>query len=749
MAKTIRTYTGDGSRVLYPIDFDLGYILQAHVYVYQGTDFTNQVAYTWTSSSEIQLNAPVASGTELFIRRVVPRNAAVNDYTDGAILHEENLDNSFEQSLMILEEIEDGYIDVTGTFSILSNLDLNGNDIVDVNQVQVQGITIQGQVVLPDTVTLDNEYSAVSDVISANILPGMLVRTLGRTTAGDDGQGDYLCKTSDQAATDGDVIDEIGAGFTLTNGNVIVLQDPQPKATQFGMDGSTVESSTKLKAFLDYAAAKGGIFEINVPVRTGVVILTSNAKPFTLFFTDIDNKISADSKATPVNFVSCTGITFVHPNIDGRANEQGALLEADGIYHGMVWLDCTDMYAYKPYIENHNGSSILAYKSTSGPLRNFILDGYTDGRGEGENRNGFLLVDAVDSEIINCHATGFAAFALELKNECVNCAIRGGKAENSAFATGCGQIGATAPGVGGVRDSVIEGVIVKDCDQAYVGGYTRNVHVDLPVVDQRTLPGLVITDFGFRLTNCEESTVRFRQFMGDVEVGQFWTDCKKCSAIIDEMESESSRFVDFNAASEDCHIEIKRAFKDTAGTVTEYEFIRDLISDLGTNNSFKYLGGDKRLAANETTRFITSTQAQILGSTSTSVQDIISLFTLRANEFIQEGDELVVDISGSISGSGNKGIYVYFSGGIEAQAVTSVTTASSFNLRYVISATGGSSQYYSSGFYVDGANVDVGSGTKSVGMGAGAAVSLKGRCFAADGVITIDRVKCTLAQNNL
>ena len=132
MANTIRPYTGDGTTVLYNIDFDLGYIRRAHIYVYlAGNIYTNEIAYTYINDTQIQINTPVANDVVFNIRRVVPRNSVVNNYEDGAALHEDNLDDSFKQAVMILEEIQDGYIDPEGVFSVLANLDMNGFSILN------------------------------------------------------------------------------------------------------------------------------------------------------------------------------------------------------------------------------------------------------------------------------------------------------------------------------------------------------------------------------------------------------------------------------------------------------------------------------------------------------------------------------------------------------------------------------------------------------------------------------------------
>ena len=134
MAKTIRTYTGDGATTIYPVDFSLGYINRTYVYIYLASDeYTNQLSYTWLNDSQIELTAPVANGVEFNLRRVVPRSELVNDYTDGAILREINLDNSFKQTLMALEEVADGFTSAVGDFIV--NTDIIPNPLNTPNNI--------------------------------------------------------------------------------------------------------------------------------------------------------------------------------------------------------------------------------------------------------------------------------------------------------------------------------------------------------------------------------------------------------------------------------------------------------------------------------------------------------------------------------------------------------------------------------------------------------------------------------------
>ena len=130
--KTLRTYVGDGVATIYSIDFQLGYINKDYVYVYLTTDaYTTQVAYTWLNASQIEITTAVADGVSFNIRRVVPRDKIVNDYTDGAILREINLDNSYKQALMWLEEVEDGFVPVEDKWYLQNTLDMLQNHIIN------------------------------------------------------------------------------------------------------------------------------------------------------------------------------------------------------------------------------------------------------------------------------------------------------------------------------------------------------------------------------------------------------------------------------------------------------------------------------------------------------------------------------------------------------------------------------------------------------------------------------------------
>ena len=128
MAKTYRIYPSEGSRTLYPVDFGLGYLDKSHVYVYKGNlleDHTIQTQYAWINDNQIELSTPLLEGEQLVIRRITPKNQLINNYEDGSRLIEKNLDDSYKQSLMVIEELQDGLINV----DVVKDLDMRGFQI--------------------------------------------------------------------------------------------------------------------------------------------------------------------------------------------------------------------------------------------------------------------------------------------------------------------------------------------------------------------------------------------------------------------------------------------------------------------------------------------------------------------------------------------------------------------------------------------------------------------------------------------
>ena len=218
---TIRTYVSDGVVTIYSVDFALGYINKAHVYVYTSdNEYTTQLSYTWLNNSQIELTTPVANGVELNIRRVVPRGTPVNDYENGAILREVNLDTSFKQALMIQEEIGDGFFTLDETaLRMTSDLDMNSYSIrnlpiptYDSDPVRLTDLL---NAELGVFVGYTRSFDSVAALASSTLTIGEAVQTTGYYTAGDGGGATYIVS----ATAVGDGI----ANHTLAGGGVAEL----------------------------------------------------------------------------------------------------------------------------------------------------------------------------------------------------------------------------------------------------------------------------------------------------------------------------------------------------------------------------------------------------------------------------------------------------------------------------------------------------------------------------------------------
>ena len=215
MAKTYEQYTGDGVRTVYPADFVLGYFEKSDIYVYQGTDHTVQLNYVWQNDTTIELSAPITSGETMRIRRVVDRSQTINNYTDGAVLNEEQLDASFTQALMIAEEIDDGFLG-TGLNSLADDLDAGTHSIHNVaDAVDPQDVPSFNQLT---TVNTEAAASAAAALASAD------AAVLSQTSATDSATAASNAAVSANDASTAAMAAESAAGVSATEAAASVVQ---------------------------------------------------------------------------------------------------------------------------------------------------------------------------------------------------------------------------------------------------------------------------------------------------------------------------------------------------------------------------------------------------------------------------------------------------------------------------------------------------------------------------------------------
>lgn len=123
---------GDGNTTSFTFSFtgqDEGYIRESDIVVL--VDGAS-APFTLLSFNTLELTTAPAYGSEIIIRRVMPKNVPYADFQRGNNFGQEVLNNSFLQTLYILHEILDGWF--PDGFIIRSDVEFEGGlSAVDVN----------------------------------------------------------------------------------------------------------------------------------------------------------------------------------------------------------------------------------------------------------------------------------------------------------------------------------------------------------------------------------------------------------------------------------------------------------------------------------------------------------------------------------------------------------------------------------------------------------------------------------------
>jgi hypothetical protein len=116
---------GDGATTLYTFNFAGGYIAKADVkgYIYNPATGTSTMltitAGMWQTDSQIKLASPVPTGQYIVLYRDTQKSAPLVDFTNGAVLNEQNLDKMAQQSIFVAAEMADRF-DLLNDGSVLA-----------------------------------------------------------------------------------------------------------------------------------------------------------------------------------------------------------------------------------------------------------------------------------------------------------------------------------------------------------------------------------------------------------------------------------------------------------------------------------------------------------------------------------------------------------------------------------------------------------------------------------------------------
>ena len=321
--ETIRTHTGDGTQTIFNIDFDMGYLRKSHIYVYQGapSEYQNQLDYTWLSDSQIVMAVAPPIDMVFNIRRVVDREQLVNSYSDGALLHKDNLNDSFEQALMILEEVEDGFVfspeeNIKGMLRIASDeLATDANTIIPTLAERVAAFFI---------------WDANGDIIAIKVVD--LLDYIGGTKIG---AGEGLYDTYD--APNNLTVLHVGAGAGLEVTADAVALD----ATQLAISADVVHSGIGNDNALSTA-------DLNTIVRSGMYYVAAGAP---------NNPNSEDGTLLVIAGVGGnTSQIFCELNDDGT---QGAVNVYFRSQYNTVWNTDSPLNGWQVLVTTSNVQAIL------------------------------------------------------------------------------------------------------------------------------------------------------------------------------------------------------------------------------------------------------------------------------------------------------------------------------------------------------------------------------------------------------
>jgi len=130
LSRIVYEYEG---QLTFAVNFSLGYLDPAHVTcrVNEEVDGAGEPVFrTINFASEgvvDSINGSLTNGDIIVFERTVPSNVLQHDYQDGALLIEDNLDESFKQVLMLVHEVLDGRL-----AELTVDLNAGGNQLINV-----------------------------------------------------------------------------------------------------------------------------------------------------------------------------------------------------------------------------------------------------------------------------------------------------------------------------------------------------------------------------------------------------------------------------------------------------------------------------------------------------------------------------------------------------------------------------------------------------------------------------------------
>lgn len=368
MSFTTNTVVSDGVTTQYPVSFTNGIYDRTYVKVYVEDDVDgggNQLerSFTWINDGLIELDVAAPSGKKVTIRRELNRSEPDVDYVDGAILDEQNLNQSMDQLIGLIQEIFDG----VGIESFSRDLDMNGFRLTNlgVGSADTDSVTLaQVQDIIANlsdgTVFIKEESQTGAQVVTdvttfttVTFTPGLRNLLVFLNGVKQKVGRDYLELTGNRIQWIADVTntDDIDAIVNLTTTSV-----------------SNTDAS-----LVDYTPTGGSPSTVDTYLDNRHITYMSDSGMLGDGITDESVSFLAAIAATPVNGVlkAQPGKTYYFGTVAGDTTVatitknitidwQGSKIVVDG--------DNTATWT---------GSGFVKFQDTNGSMKNFIFDDTT------------------------------------------------------------------------------------------------------------------------------------------------------------------------------------------------------------------------------------------------------------------------------------------------------------------------------------------------------------------------------------
>lgn len=211
MTTSINIYTVDATTAVtkqFAVNFTLGYLSRDHVTAFITGELDgsgNQLFRTlsWINDGLVELSGTLSVGNIVNIQRTTPADSLIHDFQAGSVLKEQNLDQAHLQALMILHEVFDG----RNISEFSQTLNMQGNDIINVGQLEALSLVINGFSISPESTfvgvaPIHTSVDTISDLKDLDSSVVKFATTGGYYSLGGGGEGFYYYDPLDTTTPD-------------------------------------------------------------------------------------------------------------------------------------------------------------------------------------------------------------------------------------------------------------------------------------------------------------------------------------------------------------------------------------------------------------------------------------------------------------------------------------------------------------------------------------------------------------------